>query len=87
MMVLKPNGIFQALYAEFQTTDKNLRQHKKPAKALYFFSIFIFKRGIVNGVELRSTRKLHEKCKTGKPRKSSFLPDKAFLASKKLDIS
>jgi len=24
---------------------------------------------------------------TGNPRKSSFLPDKAFLASKKLDIS
>jgi len=38
MKVLKPNGIFQALYAEFQSITGNSRQHKKPARALLFFN-------------------------------------------------
>jgi len=40
MKVLKPNGIFLSLYAEFKLMDKNLRQHKKPAKALFFNFLF-----------------------------------------------
>jgi hypothetical protein len=43
MKVLKPNGIFQALYVEFQLFQlivRNSRQHKKPARALLFFQFF-----------------------------------------------
>jgi hypothetical protein len=38
MKVLKPNGIIQALYVEFQLIIQNSRQHKKPARALVCFN-------------------------------------------------
>jgi len=40
MKVLKPNGIFQALYAEFQLLARNRLQHKKPTSALLCFNFF-----------------------------------------------
>ena len=42
MKVLKPNGIFQALYAEFRITDKESEKNNKPSKALYFSNFFRF---------------------------------------------
>jgi len=38
MKVLKPNGIFQALYIELQITTWTYWQYKKPARALLFFN-------------------------------------------------
>jgi len=42
MKVLKPNGIFQALYIEFLLRTQNSQQYKKPARALFIFQFFVY---------------------------------------------
>jgi hypothetical protein len=54
MMVLKPNGIFQALYAEFQLIARNPERIKSQPE-LYYFSIFLYNIVFVYRIKLNNT--------------------------------